>query len=148
MLISGLRFEEAIRSHNLIIELSENGKLNSYYENETLQHYKFKKQFVRRTKKAFLSFMPRRTIEKIRKSKKLTKSMIYCKLKRQGFNLRFGDIREYQATFMTRWLNPAEIDFLQGRVSASVFTSNYLNPALIGDLRQRIFQGLKEIVDF
>jgi len=74
--------------------------------------------------------------------------MIYCKLKRQGFNLRFGDIRENYATFMTRWLNPPEIDFLQGRVSASVFMSNYFNPALIGDLRERIFQGIKEIADF
>jgi hypothetical protein len=46
---------------------------------------------------------------------------------------------------MTRWLNPAEIDFLQGRVSASVFMWNYFNPALIGDLRQRAFQGICEI---
>jgi hypothetical protein len=46
---------------------------------------------------------------------------------------------------MTRWLNPAEIDFLQGRVSGTVFMRNYFNPALITDLRERVFRGLGEI---
>lgn len=71
--------------------------------------------------------------------------MVYCRLKRQGFNLRFSDIRKYYATFMTKVLNPAEIDFLQGRVSTSVFMKNYFNPALIKDLRHRVFQGISEM---
>ena len=84
-------------------------------------------------------------VDEIRGSQKLTKSMVYCRLKKQGFKLRFSDIREYYATFMTKVLNPAEIDFLQGRVSTSVFMKNYFNPALINDLRQRVFQGINEI---
>jgi intergrase/recombinase len=71
--------------------------------------------------------------------------MIDNRLKRNGFKSRFGDIREYYATFMTRFLNPAEIDFLQGRVSASVFMRNYFNPALITDLKDRIFKALAEL---
>jgi len=73
--------------------------------------------------------------------------MVYCKLRRQGFNLRFSDIREYYATFMTKVLNPAEIDFLQGRVSTSVFMKNYFNPALIKDLRHRVFRGVNEMLE-
>ena len=72
--------------------------------------------------------------------------MIYCKLKRQGFSSRFSDIREYYATFMTKFLNPAEIDFLQGRVSASVFMRNYFNPALIENLQERTFGGVDELL--
>jgi len=49
---------------------------------------------------------------------------------------------------MTRFLNPAEIDFLQGRVSASVFMRNYFNPALIKDLKKRVFQGISELIKF
>jgi len=71
--------------------------------------------------------------------------MIYFKLKRQGFNMRFSDIREYYATFMTKFLNPAEIDFLQGRLSTSVFMKNYSNPVLIKDLRRRVFPGISEM---
>lgn len=147
MLASGLRFEEALHSYNLIIELSKKDNLESYFERErkVLRHYHFKKQFIRRTKKAFISFVPNHVIDEISRNQKLTKSMLYCKLKRQGFNLRFSDIREYYATFMTRWLNPAEIDFLQGRVSASVFMRNYFNPALIADLKDRVFHAIEEL---
>jgi intergrase/recombinase len=59
--------------------------------------------------------------------------------------MRFGDLREYYATVMTKWLTPAEIDFLQGRVSGSVFMRHYFNPALIADLKERTFKGLSQI---
>jgi intergrase/recombinase len=59
--------------------------------------------------------------------------------------MRFGDLREYYATVMTKWLNQSEIDFLQGRISGSVFMRNYFNPALISDLKDRVFRGLAEI---
>jgi intergrase/recombinase len=59
--------------------------------------------------------------------------------------MRFSDIREYYVTFMTKFLNPAEIDFLQGRVSTSVFMKNYSTLVLIKDLRQRVFRGISEM---
>ena len=147
MLISGLRFEETLNSYNLIIELSKENKLDSYYEKEKtiLQHYLFKDYFIRRTKKAFVSFVPSEIIDEICRNKKLTKPKIYCKLRRQGFNSRFSDIREYYATFMTKFLKIAEIDYLQGRVNASVFMRNYFNPALIADLKERTFKGINEL---
>ena len=148
MMISGLRFEESLKSYNLIIELSKKNKLDSYYEKEKtiLQHYLFKDYFIRRTKKAFVSFVPSEIIDEICRNKKLTKPKIYCKLRRQGFNSRFSDIREYYATFMTKFLKIAEIDYLQGRVSASVFMRNYFNPALIVDLKERVFKGISELI--
>jgi hypothetical protein len=44
-----------------------------------------------------------------------------------------------------KYLKEAEIDFLQGRVSGSVFMRNYFNPALIDDLKQRVLNGIAEI---
>jgi len=32
-----------------------------------------------------------------------------------------------------------------GRVSANIFMANYFNPALIGDLKERIFKAIAEI---
>jgi hypothetical protein len=46
---------------------------------------------------------------------------------------------------MTKYLTQPEIDFLQGRISASVFMRNYFNPALIGDLKERVFKGLESL---
>jgi hypothetical protein len=42
-------------------------------------------------------------------------------------------------------LKESEIDFLHGRVSTSVFMRNYFNPALIGDLKERVFKAVAEL---
>ena len=146
--LSGLRFNESIWSYNLIIELSREGKLCDYYDEEmgTLEHFKFKEIFIRRSKKAFISFVPASMIKKICENEALKSVDSVQKLvQKRGLKLRFGDIREAHATFMTKYLKQPEIDFLHGRVSANVFMSNYFNPALIADLKTRVFQGIEEI---
>ena len=146
--VSGLRLVEALDSYNLIIDLNQKGRLTEYYkaEKESLEHFRFKEIFIRNNKKAFLSFVPRELIEKVSTQKeKFTASLIYDCIKRQGVKPRFNDLREYYATFMTRFLSQSEIDFLQGRVSGSVFMRNYFNPALISDLKERVFNGIADI---
>jgi intergrase/recombinase len=148
MLVNGLRFREALASYNLIVNLAREDRLSEYYneEREALEHFRFKKLFIRRSKKAFMSLIPRGLVEKVSKQERLTEAQINNWVRRDNkLKSRFGDIREYYATHMTRWLNPAEIDFLQGRISSSVFMRNYFNPALIGDLKARAFQGISEI---
>ena len=46
---------------------------------------------------------------------------------------------------MTKFLSQSEIDFLQGRISGSVSMRNYFNPALISDLKERVFKTIKEL---
>ncbi|MGD8543646.1 MAG: integrase [Candidatus Bathyarchaeota archaeon] len=147
MLITGLRYVEAIESYNLIINLAKEDRLDEYYKikKEALEHFRFKQLFMRRTKKAFISFVPKEFIEKISKQKFLTRHQIKNRIQRRGLKLRFGDIREYYATFTNRYLTREEIDFLQGRISSNVFMRNYFNPALISDLKKRVFQALEKI---
>jgi intergrase/recombinase len=148
MVLSGLRLKEALNSYNLIIALAREGRLNEYYnvEAEALEHYRFKGLFMRKSKKVFVSFIPKKLVQEISKQEKVTFYQINNWVRRdKRLKARFSDIREYFASVMTRWLNPAEIDFLQGRVSGSVFMRNYFNPALIDDLRERVFRGLAEI---
>jgi len=143
-----LRLIEAINSYNLIIDLSTGGRLSEYYnaEKEALEHFRFKKVFMRRTKKAFISFIPKEFIARISEQESLTKCQIKNRIQRSKSKLRFGDIREYFATSMNRYLSREEIDFLQGRVSASVFMRNYFNPALITDLKDRVFKATGDFV--
>jgi intergrase/recombinase len=148
ILQSGLRLREALNSYNLIIDLAREGRLNEYYnvEAEALEHFRFKSLFIRRTKKAFVSLIPKTLIEAISRKDKLTLYQIRNWVRRDNkLKMRFGDLREYYATVMTKWLNQSEIDFLQGRISGSVFMRNYFNPALIMDLRERVFKGLTEM---
>lgn len=148
MALSGLRFNETVRSYNLIVSLSAKRELKRYYdfENKVLTHYNFKELFIRRTKKAFISYIPEDLIMRIGTKKRISTFQIYNAVKRKTLlKSRFGDIREYYATFMTKFLNPAEIDFLQGRISASVFMRNYFNPMLIRDLKKRALAGISKL---
>jgi len=147
MAATGLRYGEAIESYNLIIRLAKEGKLKEYYdsEREILEHYKFKDLFIRRTKKAFMSFVSKNLVEKISDHEQLNIYGVQTKVKRHTGRLRFGDIREIHGTLSTRHLSESEINFLHGRISSSVFMRNYFNPALIADLKTRAFQGIQEI---
>jgi len=151
MAATGLRLVEAISSYNLIIKLAKEGKLNQYYneEKEALEHFRFKEIFLRKSKKAFVSFVPKQLIERITLNDPLPNSRhaIEMRVRKKGLKLRFADIRELHGTFMTKYLSKSEIDFIHGRVTTSIFMANYFNAALIADLKQRIFKGISEILE-
>jgi intergrase/recombinase len=149
IVITGLRLSEAVSSYNLIIKLSKEGKLGEYYNAATgsLEHYKFKDIFIRRSKKAFVSFISEDQVKRIgAKNSPITRNLIEKFLKRRCLKLKFSDVREAHATLLTRWLQPVEIDFLHGRVSATVFLRHYFNPKLLVDLQSRALQGIQEIM--
>jgi len=148
MAITGLRFDEAVQSYNLIIKLAKEGKLSEYYdsEREILEHYKFKEIFLRRTKKAFISFIPKELVKAISDNKLLNAAAIQTMIKRKIRKSRFGDVRELHGTLLTRNLSEVEINFLHGRVSSSVFMTNYFNPTWLSDLKQRTFKSVRAIM--
>ena len=149
MAITGMRLIESFNCYNLIISLSRSGNLKDYYDSdkEVLQHFRYKETFIRKGKKAFISFVPKDLMEKITAASIPLRStdMIQKIVVAKGLKQRFSDIREMHASFMTKYLQQAEIDFLHGRVSASVFQQNYFNINLIADLKPRIFKAIQEI---
>jgi len=89
----------------------------------------------------------RRSSEQNRKRRALNAKHDKKKNKKARLGVRFGELREYWASVMTRHLSQPEIDFLQGRVSTSVFMRNYFNPAWISDLKQRTIEASEEILE-
>jgi len=149
MAITGLRLVEAVKSFNLIIDLARQGRISDYYDADlnALQHYKFSDLFIRKTKKAFVSFVPKDLIERIAENEKIASPNAVLKtLQRYGIHCRFGDIREAHGSVMTKYLSRSEIDFLHGRIGTSVFMQHYFNPALLSDLKERVFKGITEIL--
>ncbi len=149
MAASGLRVEESIEVNNTIISLAKKGRLHDYYnfERQVLEHFRFKDKFIRRSKKAFISFVPREVVEVVAEKGIITnRNTIQLRLRRRKIPARMSDLREYYASFMTKYLRASEIDFLQGRISASIFMRNYFNPAWISDLKDRALEGAKQLL--
>jgi len=147
--VSGLRLSEAVAAYNLVIQLNAEGKLANYYVHETgtLEHFRFKNIFIRNSKKAFVSYVPADLIERIcRCPPILNVDSVRVRVKKRGLPQHFSDIREAHGTFLIRYLRREEVDFLHGRVTSGVFMQHYFNPALIGDLRERVFKGVAEIL--
>jgi intergrase/recombinase len=145
LIISGLRKEEAIKSFNLILKLLKEGKLGEYYneEIEALEHFMFEKEFLRRTKNAFI---PKEFIEEIKSCEAVAYYPLRRKLRKHGLGVRFNEIRDYFATFMVHHgLIKEEVDLLQGRVGKSIFMRHYFSPA-IKELRERVFKAINEMM--
>ncbi|RLI22434.1 hypothetical protein DRO54_01165 [Candidatus Bathyarchaeota archaeon] len=145
---SGMRLIETLNSYNLIIELAKQNKLNQYYNEkwEALEHFRFKEVFLRISKKVFIGFVPKDLVERIAFNEKIpSRHAVEKRVGSVGLRVRFSDVREAHATFLTKYLRQPEIDFLHGRVSTNVFMQNYFNPALIGDLKERVFEAIREI---
>jgi intergrase/recombinase len=146
MLLSGLRKNEGIQSFNLIIELHREGRLGDYFNENLslLEHYKFK-QFLRNTKNAYISIIPKDLVAQIAHSKQVSYSAIRKCLEKNRLKLRIKELRSLYASFMVKHnIISEEVDLLQGRVSKSVFVRHYLkeSPLELGD---RIFKALADL---
>ena len=133
LMLTGLRCSEGIESFNLIIELSEKCRLNEYLNAETgiLEHFRFKGNFLRGTKNAFISIVPERLIYEIAKSRPVTYVAITKKLQRRKIPSRISELRDFYGTFMIRHgLVAQEADLLCGRIPPSIFVRHYFSPAI------------------
>jgi len=147
VITSGLRKTEAINAFNLLTELTNNGKINEYYNKElkTLEHFKYPKLFFRNTKNVFISMIPQKMIMQIAQSDPVTYEMIRKRLHRKGLGVKISGLRDFYATFMVRHgLIKEEVDLLQGRIGKSIFVRHYWSPA-IKELKQRVFKALQEL---
>jgi intergrase/recombinase len=146
ILLSGLRKAEGVQAFNQIIELNKQGRLSEYYNEELsmLEHYKYK-QFLRGTKNAFISIVPRDLVLSIASSKPVSYNAIHKKFYRRHIKIRIKELRSYYASFMVKHgLASEEVDLLQGRVSKSVFVRHYLkeNPT---EMKDRVLKALRQM---
>ena len=135
--LTGLRCSEGIASFNLIIELLEQGKLPEYINADTgiLEHFRYKSQFLRGTKNAFISIVPEALIGIISGSRPVTYAAITKKLQKQKIQSRISELRDFYGTFMIRHgLVAQEADLLCGRIPPSIFVRHYFS-LVIKELR-------------
>jgi intergrase/recombinase len=145
--LTGLRASEGIASYNLIIQLSRESKLSTYFNSEVgvLEHFRFKAQFLRGTKNCYISIVPESLITEITSSQLVTYTALLKRLQRRKMGCRISELRDYYGTFMTRHgLCVQEADLLCGRIPPSIFVRHYFSPA-IAELRARTLKALGEM---
>ena len=143
---SGLRKEEGIISFNKIIELSKEGKLANYLNDDgLLEHFQFKKQFLRGTKNVYISIVPKSLIDQIARSEPVGYNAILKRLQRRKMRGRICELRDAYGTFMVRHgLIKEEVDLLQGRIPPSIFIRHYWSPSF-KELRDRTLEALSKM---
>jgi len=144
-LYSGLRKAEAIISFNRIIELNKKGLLNEYYDKNLnrLLHFKYPKDFIRRTKNCFISFIPEECLKQVCSCQTVSYNAIRKRLERKNIKCRINELRDYFGTYLLQHgILEAEINLCQGRIPPSIFIKHYWSPKL-SELRDRIFLALK-----
>jgi len=144
--LCGLRKEESIQSYNLIIELSKENRLNGYFNEATscLEHFKYPKIFIRHTKNAYISFIPKEVVLEITQKDMITYEAIRKRLEKQGFKIKLKLLRSAWATFMQKYLTQSEIDLLQGRINQSIFMQHYFSPS-IQELKARTLNAIQQL---
>jgi hypothetical protein len=127
--LTGLRPSEAYSSIRLIHANSEN-----YLNNDTriLEHFRFH-QFIRQTKKAYISIVNDRILEMARSAHKdVSYNQLKLQFKRRGIgSIHMSYCRKIFATFLRlEGVEQEIIDLLQGRIPRNVFVRHYFRPNL------------------
>jgi intergrase/recombinase len=96
---------------------------------DILQHYKFPKIFIRRTKKAYNSIISPGILDLAIHSKPFSYQAMCIKTKRAGLPYHAEYCRQIFGTYLRDQGIEAEIvNILQGRISPDVFLRHYYRP--------------------
>jgi Archaeal phage integrase len=137
--LTGLRPTESIDSLKLL-----NQDYSNYLNNQTmlLEHYKYPIQFIRRTKKAYISIATNNLLKVIKESKPHSYTSLQMLLKRNGIEMHMNYCRKIFATYLrNNGIEQEIIDLLQGRIPKSVFVRHYYRP----DLER--FEKIRHLLD-
>jgi len=141
-LATGLRIGEACKSINLLSEVS------NYFNEEfsMLEHWKFPGLFLRRTKNAYISFVPKDLVMR-EISPLITVDRLKKALRKHGLPNRLMSIRKLHGTVLRESSIPSEVvDLLHGRISESVFLRHYYRPDILHDIREKVLKAIKPAI--
>ena len=143
--LTGLRPDEGYKAIKLIKTDSAN-----YIDKERmlLMHYKYPKNFLRISKKAYVSII-NEDILKIAENSELVLSyhLIRKKFVSHSISMNMYYCRKIFATFLrNKGIESEIIDLLQGRIGSSVFVNHYYRPDIHEIITKRIRPVLDELM--
>jgi intergrase/recombinase len=141
----GLRPSECVEAVKLIN--SDKEAFEQYYDpvQQALLHYKFPKQFLRTTKKAYISFVTPAMLDIVQNLDVVPSyNAIRMTCYHKGIKCDLRYTRKIFASHLrNEGIQPEIVDMLQGRVSQSILTRHYLTPD--SNLSSRILDSLYKL---
>ncbi|MBD0327751.1 MAG: hypothetical protein ICV68_15050 [Pyrinomonadaceae bacterium] len=142
--LTGLRPTEACESVKLVRSTTHQNYYNP--EQQTLEHFRFPDIFLRTTKKAYVSYITKEQLSGIdqMQGKTPTWNAIRLACRHRNINMDMRYCRKVHGSWLhSHGVTAEEVDFLQGRVSPSVFSRHYLAPS--HDLKDRVLEALESL---
>ena len=147
----GLRASEVIESVKLLnatnnVSSYESSKIQYYNpQRQALEHFRYKKQFIRQTKKAYISFLTPEMLSIVQNLDNVpSKNAITHACQRRHIPMDMYLTRKIFASWLRKeGIQPEVVDMLQGRVSQSVLTRHYLVPQ--SSLKDQVLQALEKL---
>jgi intergrase/recombinase len=125
--LTGLRPQEACESIRLLKNDFDN-YIKRQEDSMTLEHFKYP-QFIRRTKKAYVSIINDQILEIAKCCGKHSYNAVRLYIKKKGLEMHMAFCRKIFATHLrNQGVEPEIIDLLQGRSPKSVFARHYFKP--------------------
>jgi len=130
---TGLRPVEAVMAVNML-----RTNCSNYVNRDllVLEHYRFPKQFIRNTKKAFISVVDQETLEIAKNVRGLDYQGIRSEFRRRKLSFHMAYCRKLYATFMAKRVDVGLVDLLQGRCPVGIFSKFYNRPNYKDDLEK------------
>jgi intergrase/recombinase len=128
--LTGLRPSESVKAVNML-------RTNPEYLNKELgllEHFRYPQEFIRNTKKAFISVVDSETLEIAKRTRSLDYQGIRSEFRRRKAPFAMRYCRKIFATYMRKHVDTELVDLLQGRVPTSIFAKHYNRPNQLSEL--------------
>jgi hypothetical protein len=144
--LTGLRPGEVVESVRLLNDVKDAS--NSYYnpQRQCLEHFRYPSAFLRRTKKAFISFVTADMIKEVVVfDSSLPSTSSYTAIRqacrKKGINCNMAYCRKIFASWLSKeGISDTMIDMLQGRTPKSVLVQHYLSPS--SDYKEKVLAAV------
>jgi intergrase/recombinase len=142
--LTGLRASECV---NCIRIIKDADSFKTYYnENrQCLEHFRFAKIFIRRTKAAYISLVDKEILEIAQNCTSIPSYNALKKaLRHRSLDMQLKYCRKIYASYLRhKGIESEVVDLLQGRVPKSVFARHYFTPSLT--YRDRVLECLYKL---
>ncbi len=152
--LTGLRPHEAVESVRLLNSVSPRPTEKPRYYNEdtqALEHFRYPEIFIRRTKKAYVSYITKEQLSEIGVLGCKTPTPTYLSIRMACYHRSLKMDLRYCRKIHASWLHqcslsPVYIDMLQGRTSKSILAQHYLTPAH-EEIKLKVLHAVSELSD-